>query len=93
MYSVNFVGLNYFNACKEGQKEALIPNGTNGGAPGDSIPMHNASLFIEADHVDKRNWWPGHVVHHHIKLPIKLGEFRTVEVLEFQIPKKEGPEK
>lgn len=86
MYTVAFVGLNYFNACKEGQKEALIPNGTKGSA-GDHIPQHNASVFIETDQIDSHTWWKDQVFSHPVPLAVNLDESRTVEMMEFRIPK------
>ncbi|SRR5216684_1536579 len=85
MYTVNFVGLNYFNACTAGEKKVLIPNGTRGGG---HIPTHYASLFIEAAHVDSDDWWSNQRFRRRIRLEVKLGEFRTVDVIEFRIPKK-----
>jgi len=91
MYSVNFVGLNYFNACPGDveacaveDKEALIPNGLNGE---DGVPQHFASFFVERSQYDSDNWWPDQKLNRKITLEVKLGEFRTVEVIEFRIPK------
>jgi hypothetical protein len=93
MYTVSFVGLNYFNACKVGEKDALIPNGTPGSGRDDNhLPPHFASFFIEEDHYDTDDWWPGQKYVRPIQLEIKLGEFRTVNVIEFRIPPKLSPE-
>jgi hypothetical protein len=87
MYTVHFVGLNYFNACKEGEKEVLIPNGAPGSSKDDDmVPQHFASVFIEEEHYASDNWWPVHKIPRQIKLEVKLGEFRTVNVIEFRIP-------
>ena len=88
MYAVHFVGLNYFNACKVGEKDVLVPNGTPGSGKDDQIPQHFASLFIEAEQCDSDNWWPEQKHIRPIQLEIKLGEFRTVNVIEFRLPEK-----
>lgn len=85
MYTVHFVGLNYFNACTPGGKEVLIPNGTS---PSDDVPQHFASLFIEAEQLASDDWWPDYRLPRKISLEVKLGEIRTVDVIEFRIPKK-----
>jgi hypothetical protein len=93
MYTVSFIGLNYFNACKVGERDALIPNGTPGGANGlDQLPPHFASFFIEKDRCDSYDWWPEQTYPLQIPLEIKIGEFRTVDVIEFRIPLKPKPE-
>ncbi|MEA2238297.1 MAG: hypothetical protein QOC81_3021 [Thermoanaerobaculia bacterium] len=89
MYAVHFVGLNYFNACKVGQKDVLVPNGTPGsGKDDDQIPQHFASLFIEEEQCASDDWWPEQKHIRPIQLEIKLGEFRTVNVIEFRLPEK-----
>jgi hypothetical protein len=89
MYTVNFVGLNYFSARSEGVEEALIPNGTpDTSKDGDMVPQHFASLFIEEEHYASDTWWPKHKIRRQIKLEVKLGEFRTVDVIEFRIPER-----
>ncbi len=94
MYTVSFVGLNYFNACRVGNHcDALIPNGTPGSGKEEAqLPQHFASLFIEEDRWDSDNWWPDQKYVRAIQLEIKLGEFRTVNVIEFRIPPKPRPE-
>ena len=84
MYTVHFVGLNYFNACTVGPKEVLIPDGTKGD---DDVPVHNASVFIEESDYASDNWWSQHRHRRKIQLEYKLGHFRTVDVIEFRIPK------
>lgn len=91
MYTVNFVGLNYFNACKTADREALIPNGTPGGTDDAHVPQHFASVFLEEDRWGSDDWWPDHKKTHPIQLEMKLGEFRTVNVIEFRIPEKPSP--
>jgi hypothetical protein len=92
MYAVHFVGLNYFNACRVGEKDVLVPNGTPGsGKNDDPIPQHFASLFIEAEQCDFDDWWPEQKHIRPIQLEIKLGEFRTVNVIEFRLPEKPSP--
>jgi len=88
MYSVNFVGLNYFNTCTEGQKNVLVPNGLPDPKNHDHMPQHNASFFVEEDQVKSDNWWPDYKFTFPVKLEVKLGKFRTVNVVEFRIPKK-----
>ncbi|HXA17837.1 MAG TPA: hypothetical protein VN380_12645 [Thermoanaerobaculia bacterium] len=85
MYTVSFVGLNYFNACTTGEKKVMIPNGTRAGG---HMPTHYASLFIEADHLDSDDWWSDQRIRRRIRLEVRLGEFRSVDVIEFRIPKK-----
>ena len=85
MYTVSFVGLNYFNACTTGEKKVMIPNGTRGGG---HIPTHYASLFIEEDHLASDDWWSDQRIRRRLRLEASLGEFRTVDVIEFRIPKK-----
>lgn len=85
MYTVSFVGLNYFNACTTAEKKVMIPNGTRGGG---HIPTHYASLFIEADRLGPDDWWTDQKLRRRIRLEVSLGEFRTVDVIEFRIPKK-----
>ncbi len=85
MYTVSFVGLNYFDACTVGKKKVMIPNGTRAGG---HMPTHYASLFIEADHLDSDNWWSDQRIRRRLRLEARLGEFRTVDVIEFRIPKK-----
>jgi hypothetical protein len=50
------------------------------------VPQHFASVFIEEEHYASDNWWPALRIHREIKLEVKLGEFRTVNVIEFRIP-------
>ncbi|HXH40719.1 MAG TPA: hypothetical protein VNN08_18960 [Thermoanaerobaculia bacterium] len=85
MYTVNFVGLNYFNACMTGEKKVLIPNGTRAGG---HMPTHYASVFVEADRVAYDTWWPDQRIPRKIKLEARLGEVCTVDVIEFRIPRK-----
>jgi len=93
MYTVNFIGLNYFNACKVGERDVLVPNGTPGsGKDDDQIPEHFASLFIEEDLCAHDDWWPEHKQVRPVRLEIKLGEFRTANVIEFRIPAKPDPD-
>jgi hypothetical protein len=49
-------------------------------------------LFIEEERCDSDNWWPDQKHVRAIQLEIKLGEFRTVNVIEFRIPPKPRPE-
>ncbi len=93
MYTVSFIGLNYFNACNVDKHcDALIPNGTPGSGKDEGLPPHYASLFIEEDQYDSDDWWPDQKHVRPIQLEIKLGEFRTVNVIEFRIPPKLRPE-
>jgi hypothetical protein len=93
MYTVSFVGLNYFNACRVGERDALIPNGTPGsGTNEEGLPQHFASFFIEEELYDSDNWWQKERIERLIPLEIKLGEFRTVKVIEFRVPPKSRPE-
>ncbi len=89
MYAVNFIGLNYFNACTVGQRDVLTPNGTPGsGKDDDQVPEHFASLFIDEDLCADDDWWPEQKHVRPVRLEIKLGEFRTANVIEFRIPAK-----
>jgi len=93
MYTVSFIGLNYFNACKVGERDALIPNGTPEGGMGlDQLPPHFASFFIEEDRCDSYDWWPEQTYHLQIPLEIRIGEFRIANVIEFRLPQKPKPE-
>jgi len=93
MYTVNFVGLNYFNACTVRDRDALIPNGTPGsGNDEEGLPQHFASFFIEEEKCDSDNWWPDQKIRRQIPLEIKIGELRTVNVIEFRVPPKERRE-
>lgn len=57
MYTVNFIGLNYFNACTVAQRDVLTPNGTPGsGKDDDQVPEHFASLFIDEDLCADDDW-------------------------------------
>jgi hypothetical protein len=95
MYTVHFVGLNYFSARMEGEEVALIPNGTPDSSKKDEmVPQHFASVFIEEEDYATDDWWEDHKIPREIKLEVKLGEFRTVKVIEFRIPdKKDSPAK
>lgn len=93
MYTVSFVGLNYFNACTVRDRDVLIPNGTPGsGTEEEGLPQHFASFFIEEERYDSDHWWPDQKIRRSIPLEIKLGEFRTVNVIEFRVPPKLRPE-
>jgi len=48
-------------------------------------------LFIEAEQCDFDDWWPEQKHIRPIQLEIKLGEFRTVNVIEFRLPEKPSP--
>src|SRR3954454_4068255 len=92
MYTVNFVGLNYFDACKVPHGKVLTPNGTPGsGKDDDQIPEPFASLFIDEDLCAADDWWPEHKKVRQVRLEIRIGEFRTANVVEFRIPPKTDP--
>jgi hypothetical protein len=92
MYTVNFIGLNYFDACKVPHIDVLTPNGTPGsGKDDDQIPEHFASLFIEEELCAGDDWWPEHKQIRQVPLEIKIGEFRIANVVEFRIPPKTDP--
>ena len=92
MYTVSFVGLNYFNACKVGEQDALIPNGTKVERSRmrpfrmhSQVSSSRRSSATPTTGGRSRSYRP-------IRLEIKLGEFRTVNVIEFRIPQKPKPE-
>jgi hypothetical protein len=81
MYTVQVVGLVYFNACEDCDKMMLLPNGTN-----DPQFHHQASIFIEPGQYKADTWWKGQKFEHTVKIDDGKGKKVDARVLEFRIP-------
>ena len=54
MYTIDFAGLFYFNACSVGRRAVYAPDGTKGDY---GIHEHAAGFYITPESLDSDDWW------------------------------------